>query len=113
MATTYPKINSFTYHGKQINNINGKQIRYVHDKRAGMDNTYEMVYVVQLATPQNVTAIGTTVSWDEVENATSYEIFANGVSIGTVEVGAVSNFTLSDGAVLLTSDGQIFNIKEN
>ena len=67
----------------------------------------------QLATPQNVTADGTTVSWDEVENATNYEIFADGVSIGTVEVGAVSNFTLSDGSVLLTSDGQIFNVKEN
>ena len=113
MAATYPKINSFTYHGKQINNINGKHIRYVHDKRAGMDNTYEMMYVVQLATPQNVTADGTTVSWDAVENATSYEIFADGVSIGTVEVGAVSNFTLADDTVLVTSDGQIFNIKEN
>ena len=81
----YPKINSFTYYGKPINNINGKPIRYVHDKRPGIDNTYEMVYVVQLATPQNVTANGTTVSWDEVENATSYEIFADGTSIGTVE----------------------------
>lgn len=39
----------------------------------------------QLATPQNVTADGTTVSWDEVENATSYDILADGVSIGTVE----------------------------
>ena len=38
----------------------------------------------QLATPQNVTANGTTVSWDEVENATSYDILADGVSIGTV-----------------------------
>ena len=103
----YPKINSFTYYGKQINNINGKPIRYVHHS----GNTYEMVYldsnanylrdangyVLQdsdgnylefteaLATPQNVTANGTTVSWDEVENATSYEIFADGTSIGTVE----------------------------
>ena len=82
----YPKINSFTYHGKQINNISGKPIRYVHY----MGNTYEMVYVVQLATPQNVTADGTTVSWDEVENATSYEICADGTSIGTVE-GAVTD----------------------
>lgn len=39
----------------------------------------------QLATPQNVTADGTTVSWDEVENATSYAVLADGVSIGTVE----------------------------
>ena len=80
-SPAYPKINSFTYHGKRINNINGKHIRYVHDKRAGMDNTYEMMYVVQLATPQNVTADGTTVSWDAVENATSYAVFADGVII--------------------------------
>ena len=41
--------------------------------------------LVQLSTPQNVSADGTTVSWDEVENATSYEVLADGVSIGTVE----------------------------
>lgn len=86
-SQTYPKINSFTYHGKQINNINGKPIRYVHY----MGNTYEMVYgLPQLATPQNVTADGTTVSWDAVENATSYEIFADGKSIGTTD-GGVNN----------------------
>lgn len=38
----------------------------------------------QLATPQNVTADGTNVSWDEVENATGYEVLADGASIGTV-----------------------------
>ena len=65
----------------------------------------------QLATPQNVTANGTTVSWDEVENATSYAVLADGNEIGTVQV-AVTNFTLSDGSVLITSDGQIFNTKE-
>lgn len=90
----YPKINSFTYFGKQINNINGKPIRYVHN----MGNTYEMVYVMQLATPQNVTANGTTVSWDEVENATSYEIFADGTSIGTVEG------TTQDASYIVTID---------
>lgn len=41
--------------------------------------------ITQLATPQNVSADGTTVSWDEVENATSYEVLADGASIGTVE----------------------------
>ena len=66
----------------------------------------------QLSTPVNVSADGTTVSWDEVENATSYEILADGTSIGTVE-GIATNFTLSDGSTLLTSDGQIFNVKEN
>lgn len=38
----------------------------------------------QLSTPVNVSADGTTVSWDEVENATSYEILADGTSIGEV-----------------------------
>ena len=40
--------------------------------------------LTQLATPQNVSADGTVVSWDEVENATSYEVLADGTSIGTV-----------------------------
>ena len=65
----------------------------------------------QLATPQNVTADGTTVSWDAVENATSYAVLADGSEIGTVE-GIATNFALSDGSTLLTSDGQIFNTKE-
>ena len=39
----------------------------------------------QLATPQNVTADGTTVSWDEVENATEYEIVVDNVSWGVCE----------------------------
>ena len=39
----------------------------------------------QLSTPQNVSADGTTVSWDEVENATSYAVLADGNEIGTVE----------------------------
>ena len=43
------------------------------------------VALPKLSTPQNVSADGTTVSWDEVENATSYEVLADGVSIGTVE----------------------------
>ncbi len=41
--------------------------------------------ITQLATPQNVSANGTTVSWDAVENATSYAVLADGSEIGTVE----------------------------
>lgn len=48
----------------------------------------------QLATPQNVTADGTTVSWDAVENATSYDILADGVSIGEY-VPAPSGFSIT------------------
>lgn len=40
----------------------------------------------QLATPQNVAVNGTTLSWDAVENATSYDIYADGTFIGNKEV---------------------------
>lgn len=102
-SPTYPKINSFTYHGKQIRNINGKPIRYVHDNRAGMDDTYEMVYVLQLAAPI-ATASGTIVSWGAVENATSYEILVDGSSFGTVSTTSVDLSTLSGWASL--TDGE-------
>lgn len=107
----YPKINSFTYYGKQINKINNKPIRYVHYS----GNTYEMVYALQLATPQNVTANGTTVSWDEVENATSYAVLADGSEIGTVEVAVTDelagtwlfNDTLDFSSLRLSQDDSI------
>lgn len=57
----------------------------------------------QLATPQNVTADGTTVSWDAVKNATSYKILADGTSIGTA-VNVSYNLTNSTGWAAL-SDG--------
>ena len=44
----------------------------------------QTTFLAKLATPQNVTANGTTVSWDPVENATSYDVLADGVSIGEV-----------------------------
>ena len=40
------------------------------------------VALPKLSTPQNVSADGTTVSWDEVENATSYAVLADGAGIG-------------------------------
>lgn len=46
--------------------------------------------LTQLATPQNVTADGTNVSWDEVENATSYEVIEGGNNVlGTVKASFV------------------------
>ena len=48
----------------------------------------------QLSTPQNVSANGTTVSWDAVENATSYAVLADGSEIGTVE-GTVTEDVLT------------------
>lgn len=34
------------------------------------------------------------------------------VKISSADSGETSNFTLSDGSILLTSDGQIFNMAE-
>lgn len=53
--------------------------------------------LTQLATPQNVTADGTNVSWDEVENATSYEVLADGANIGTVQNGYKVTFKFNAG----------------
>lgn len=39
--------------------------------------------MTQLATPQNVSVENTTLSFDEVENAESYEVFVDNVSIGS------------------------------
>lgn len=54
----------------------------------------------QLATPTNVTVDGTTLSWDAVENATSYDIYADGTFIGNTDGGS------SGGTVT-------FNVQEN
>lgn len=64
--------------------------RYKSDSLIGSGTYKFRPYTVasplpQLATPQNVTADGTTVSWDEVENATTYAVLADGSEIGTVE----------------------------
>lgn len=49
----------------------------------------------QLATPQNVAASGTIVSWGAVENATSYEILVNNSSFGAVSTTSVDLSTLA------------------
>lgn len=51
--------------------------------------------MTQLSTPQNVATDGTVVSWDEVENATSYEVFADGASIGEYSVPSGYTVTLT------------------
>lgn len=89
--------------------------RYKSDSLIGTGTYKFRPYTVasplpQLATPQNVSADGTTVSWDEVENATSYEVRADGESIGTVEneAGFVQIFptTTSDNATLFENLNQ-------
>ena len=64
---------------------------------------YAPYQLPQLATPQNVSASGTTVSWGAVENATSYEVFADGTSIATT-ANVSYNLTNSAGWTSL-SDG--------
>lgn len=48
----------------------------------------------KLATPQNVIIDGTTLTFDEVENATSYAVLADGSEIGTVEKTTGYNVSL-------------------
>lgn len=45
----------------------------------------------QLATPTNLTVDGTTVSWDEVINATSYDVYVDGGLYENTTGGAVSS----------------------
>lgn len=49
----------------------------------------------KLATPQNVIIDGTTLTFDEVENATSYAVLADGSEIGTVENQTGYNVTIT------------------
>lgn len=77
----------------------------------------------QLATVSNVSVEGTTVTFDEVENATSYEVLADGESIGTVENGSeedalagtwVFNDTLDFSSISIDlNDSVDFNITLN
>lgn len=53
----------------------------------------------QLETPTNLTADGTTIEFDAVENAEEYEVFADGVSIGEYTPGP------SEYTVTLTASG--------
>lgn len=67
----------------------------------------------QLATPQNVTADGTVVSWDAVENATSYEVLADGTSIGTVENESGETWLLNENPNASTLPNTSINFTSN
>lgn len=64
--------------------ITGNFLTTSSDEILQDNNGNNLEYITQLSTPQNVTADGTTVIWDAVENATSYKIFADDVIIGTL-----------------------------
>lgn len=70
--------------------------RYKSDSLIGTGTYKFRPYTVvaslpQLATPQNVSADGTTVSWDAVEHAENYDVYADGTLIGNTDGGAVSS----------------------
>ena len=76
-------------------------------KRYGQEAVTVFEKIIQLATPQNVTADGTTVSWNAVENATSYEVLADGASIGSVTTSTGDLTTLPGWASLSTGSHNI------
>lgn len=81
-AAETPKALSFR--GKILKSPSGKILYSGHSAPA-----------TKLATPQNITVDGTAASWDEVENATSYELFADGTSIGELAVPTGYTVTVS------------------
>ena len=77
---TLPKWKELTYGNHTLQIVARAPERGDSEKSEAVTFTF----LAKLATPQNVTANGTTVSWDAVENATSYDVLADGVSIGEV-----------------------------
>ena len=68
-------------------------------------------FVTKLATPQNVTANGTTVSWDAVENATSYDVYADDtVLLGNVASQSSVDLTTLSGWTDLANGNHIIKI---
>lgn len=80
---------------------------------ASISGTYKFKHyalvILQLSTPVNVSASGTTVSWDEVENATSYTVLADGNEIGTVEQQIIG-YNVSISNVSQLSSSRPFNV---
>ena len=71
----------------------------------------QATFVAKLATPQNVTANGTTVSWDAVENATSYDVYADDtVLLGSVASQSSVDLTTLSGWANLTDGNHIIQI---
>lgn len=58
----------------------------------------------QLATPTNVAVTDTTLTFDEVANATSYEVFVDNVSIGTHTIQTTETWLLNESLIDTTSE---------
>ena len=103
LSTTPPTIQANTFNSSYLQKIivpAGTGATYKAATNWSNFADYIEEVLPQLATPQNVTADGTVVSWDEVENATSYEIFADGTSIGTVEQLATPQNVTANGTTV-------------
>ena len=71
----------------------------------------QAIFVGKLATPQNVTANGTTVSWDAVENATSYDVYADDTTLlGNVTSQQSVDLTTLSGWANLTDGNHTIQI---
>ena len=71
----------------------------------------QATFVVKLATPQNVTANGTTVSWGAVENATSYDVYADDTTLlGSVTSQQSVDLTTLSGWADLADGNHIIKI---
>ena len=80
---TLPKWQELTYGNHTLQIVARASERGDSDKSEGVTFTT----VAKLAAPQNVTANGTTVSQDAVQNATSYDVYAD----DTVLLGSVTS----------------------
>ena len=71
----------------------------------------QATFFAKLATPQNVTANGTTVSWDAVENATSYDVYADDTTLlGNVTSQQSVDLTTLSGWANLTDGNHAIQI---
>lgn len=71
----------------------------------------QATFVAKLATPQNVTANGTTVSWDAVESATSYDVYADDTTLlGSVTSQQSVDLTTLSGWANLTDGNHTIQI---
>ena len=70
---------------------NGDIYEVVQESGSVKYNVYAPYQLPQLATPTNVSASGTTVSWDEVANAESYDIYVDNTLYENTDGGAVSS----------------------
>ena len=104
---TLPKWKELTYGNHTLQIVARAPEHSDSDKSEGVTFTT----VAKLATPQNVTANGTTVSWDAVENATSYDEYADDtVLLGSVASQSSVDLTTLSGWANLTDGNHTIQI---